>query len=99
MKIEKIGVVRKKTTQPGNYGRTKNNNRRIYDSGMWRHRVRPAKLKMNPLCEICLEQDILTDAKEIDHIVPISRGGDPFDLRNLQSLCSSCHSRKSASEK
>ena len=29
---------------------------------------------------------------EIDHRVPISKGGAPFDLENLQTLCRSpCH--------
>jgi len=33
-------------------------------------------------------------ANHIDHIIPISRGGAPLDLANLQSLCLSCHNRK-----
>ena len=28
---------------------------------------------------------------EVDHIVPIAQGGDPFDLSNLRSLCRGCH--------
>ena len=36
-------------------------------------------------------------ATEVDHIVPKSAGGtDAMD--NLQALCKSCHSRKTAKE-
>ena len=35
---------------------------------------------------------------EVDHVIPLKRGGPPFDLRNLQSLCVGCHLVKSAEE-
>jgi len=35
---------------------------------------------------------------EIDHIVPIFKGGDPFDLLNLQTLCSGCHRGKTGKD-
>jgi len=78
--------------------RTKNNNRKVYDSSMWRNKVRPAKLKNTPFCEFCDVEGRLTEAKEVDHIKPISEGGEPFELYNLQSLCVSCHAKKSAKE-
>ena len=28
---------------------------------------------------------------EVDHIKPLSEGGAPFDLENLQPLCRPCH--------
>lgn len=31
---------------------------------------------------------------EVDHIVPIGRGGDMYDPANLQTLCRKCHIRK-----
>ena len=31
---------------------------------------------------------------EIDHIVPLSDGGHPFDPDNLQRLCTRCHGKK-----
>ena len=66
----------------------------FYDSGDWR-RCRKIKLYLNPVCEICNQQA----ATEVDHIVPRKSGGADFELNNLQSLCKSCHSRKTISEK
>ncbi|MDQ3583071.1 MAG: HNH endonuclease [Pseudomonadota bacterium] len=34
----------------------------------------------------------------VDHIQPIRQGGNRAARDNLQALCGSCHSRKSASE-
>ena len=69
--------------------------KRGYDS-RWR-KIRKMKLSMNPLCEHCQKRGIIESAKEIDHIVPLRKGGThQFD--NLQSLCKSWHSRKTASE-
>ncbi len=34
---------------------------------------------------------------EVDHVVPLIDGG-PHDLENLQTLCTPCHKRKTASE-
>jgi 5-methylcytosine-specific restriction endonuclease McrA len=35
---------------------------------------------------------------EVDHIVPVSEGGHPFDPANLQTLCEECHRDKTARE-
>jgi 5-methylcytosine-specific restriction endonuclease McrA len=37
-------------------------------------------------------------ADEVDHIVPVSAGGDVFDLSNVQALCKSHHSQKTRRE-
>lgn len=37
--------------------------------------------------------------RNIGSLVPINKGGAALDLRNLQSLCNSCHNRKSARER
>ncbi len=31
---------------------------------------------------------------EVDHIVRLADGGDPFDLGNLCTLCTTCHDQK-----
>lgn len=63
-------------------------------------RLRDRKVAANPLCEECLTRGETSPAEEVDHIIPIERRPD---LRlvwdNLQSLCSTCHARKTAHER
>ena len=35
---------------------------------------------------------------EVDHIVRLEDGGDPYELGNLQTLCRACHIAKTAAE-
>ena len=35
---------------------------------------------------------------ECDHVIPLERSGDPYDLGNLQALCRACHIAKTAQE-
>lgn len=65
----------------------------FYSSRPWRN-LRRWFLNGNPLCNIC--ERIAT---QVDHIIPIMAGGQPLDADNLQSLCASCHSQKTAREK
>ncbi|RFB28226.1 HNH endonuclease [Brevibacillus sp. VP] len=70
---------------------------RGYDS-RWR-KARKSFLSSNPLCVHCKEQRKLTAATVIDHIIP--HKGDMvlfWDENNWQSLCASCHNRKTARE-
>jgi len=60
--------------------------------------VRKRQLTEHPFCEECLKQGKRTRATMVDHIQPIKQGGQPFAPSNLQSLCWSCHSRKSVEE-
>lgn len=61
---------------------------RGYDSS-WR-RTRGRYLQLHPTCESCSS----STATEVDHIIPMSSGGDKHSHSNLQALCKSCHSRK-----
>ena len=36
---------------------------------------------------------------ECDHVQPLRRGGDPWDMANLQALCRSCHIAKTRAER
>ena len=65
----------------------------FYESAAWR-RLRRIKLEMNPICEECKKGKATT----ADHIVPIKQDGAALDINNLQSLCGSCHGKKSIKE-
>lgn len=69
---------------------------RFYDRRVWRDRVRVRQLTAEPLCERCAAIGETVQAEQVDHRIPISKGGDAYDPRNLSSLCASCHSRKTA---
>lgn len=71
---------------------------KLYASVAWR-KLRKSYLKANPLCVDCADLGLVVDAKEVDHKEP-HRGDRSlfFDRSNLQALCKSCHSRKTARE-
>ena len=54
---------------------------------------RASLLRREPLCRYCARP-----AQEIDHIMPVSRGGAFWDRKNLQPLCRACHEKKTAAE-
>lgn len=64
-----------------------------YSTARWQ-KLRRYKLSLNPLCEHCLLERRTTPAQHVDHIKAIKQGGCPWDMDNLQSLCASCHTRK-----
>ena len=58
-----------------------------------------ARLKAHPLCEECLRQGKTTRATETDHIEAHLGSRHKFFIRaNHQSLCKSCHSKKTINE-
>lgn len=65
---------------------------------LWRQTV----LTVNAFqCQACGVVCDSTDAKRVphaDHITPIAEGGDRYDLSNGQTLCASCHSKKTTQE-
>jgi len=64
----------------------------------WR-KYRARYIKENPLCVHCLAKGKLTPTQEIDHIKPHQGDKNLFWLEdNLQALCKSCHSTKTALE-
>jgi 5-methylcytosine-specific restriction protein A len=70
---------------------------RGYDS-RWR-KARNIFLKAHPLCTECLKQGKVTQATVVDHVVP--HRGDKvlfWDECNWQSLCKSCHDKKTMTE-
>jgi len=63
----------------------------------WRER-RSEQLAKDPLCKYCRLNGKLIPATQVDHIRPMNAGGVDHP-RNYQSLCHSCHSRKTANER
>lgn len=60
--------------------------------GRWQ-RYRKQFLSQHPLCAYCLEQNRVTVATVVDHIVPHKGDQELFwDTDNHQSLCAPCHS-------
>lgn len=67
-------------------------------SSQWR-KARLGYLAKYPLCTICNENGRVTAGNVVDHIKP--HLGDKvlfWDSDNWQTLCPSCHGRKTASE-
>jgi 5-methylcytosine-specific restriction protein A len=60
-------------------------------------RIRERLLRANPLCALCAKQCRVAAATEVDHIVPLFRGGIEDDS-NRQGLCAECHARKTAED-
>ena len=60
-------------------------------------RIRERQLRLHPLCARCVENGFVTVATEVDHIVPLYKGGTDA-WANLQSLCDPCHKDKTAED-
>lgn len=66
----------------------------------WRwQKLRNRYIAQHPVCEKCRENGVIRMATDVDHIIP-HRGAPAllYDEGNLQSLCKSCHSEKTARE-
>jgi 5-methylcytosine-specific restriction endonuclease McrA len=79
-----------KTTRKGEF-------QDIYQDKRWR-KLRGIKLRNNPLCERCEENNRTTAAIEVHHIIPFDWGISKqdkedlaFDYDNLKSVCDPCH--------
>lgn len=56
-------------------------------------KIRKIHLFNHPLCEDCKIEGIIKPAKEVHHVIGLRNGGTNED-DNLQSLCKSCHSKR-----
>ncbi len=65
--------------------------------GRANQRRRERILSAQPLCVQCEQHDRVALATEVDHVVPLWKGGGDHDS-NLQPLCRACHAAKSALE-
>lgn len=89
-------VVRSWVPQRAAFEREKDNSS-FYNSWVWRKFAKRFK-QNNPLCVECEKKDLVVPVKVVDHIVRINAGGAKLDEANCQSLCESCHNRKSSNE-
>lgn len=65
-----------------------------YQSKIWKG-LRTLKLSINPLCEDCQEQGIVTAGHTVDHITPRNQGGKDR-LENLRTRCKRHNAIKTA---
>jgi 5-methylcytosine-specific restriction endonuclease McrA len=68
---------------------------KFYNSAAWRN-FRNWYIMCNPVCE---NEGCTKAAKFVDHIKPISEGGEKTDEDNVQSLCQSCNGRKTVKQR
>lgn len=73
--------------------------RRWYSLKVWTEDLRPGQLLREPFCRECARRGVRTWATDVDHIRDHKGDWALFtDRSNLQSLCHSCHSRKTMGE-
>lgn len=71
-----------------------------YANGHRRRSIRARLLATCDVCAICgkpIDTTLKTPhpmSAEVDEIVPVSRGGDPLDIRNCQLVHRICNQRK-----
>lgn len=66
----------------------------FYASRAWR-RLREYQITREPLCRHCMQQGRTTAGKQVDHIIPRKRAPElELDMDNVQTLCASCHCKK-----
>lgn len=76
-------------------------NQDFYNSSKWRKTSKAFRM-LNPLCVECERNGKVSASNVADHIrglgFLLKKDMDPYDHKELQPLCSSCHNRKSGSE-
>lgn len=93
--INKKQIAKKETP----YVHYNNQSMQYYNTRQWKN-LRSYYIKRNPVCEKCLEQDIITPATEVHHIKPFMSGTTEeerytllTDEDNLIAVCHNCHMR------
>ena len=71
---------------------------KFYQSKRWRQ-LREYHLRSEPLCQECFKNDIIEAGHTVHHLIPIEQSPQLcLDPKNLETLCLSCHSKRTASE-
>lgn len=71
--------------------------RRLYRTARWR-KLRLVVLAERPLCEWCLEQDIVTEATEVHHHGAHRGDEERFWSGPFVTTCKSCHASRGQRE-
>lgn len=79
------------------YQQSKEGETRVYQTSVWKKKRQIVINRAMGLCESCDKEGRITPGVEVDHIVPVSRGGTD-EISNLQLLCVPCHRKKTANE-
>lgn len=71
-------------------------------AGRTLQQIRRRHFQLFPLCGHCEEKGRATLATQLDHIVPLEKGGLDFDRdggKNRQGLCVACHDVKTRKDR
>ncbi|EJC75550.1 hypothetical protein Rleg10DRAFT_5816 [Rhizobium leguminosarum bv. trifolii WSM2012] len=71
--------------------------RKLYQTAAWR-RIRHQQLATQPLCEWCIEHEIVTEATEVHHAQAHRGDVELFFKGPFISTCSPCHSSRGQRE-
>lgn len=70
----------------------------LYQTAGWK-KLRLVVLQSAPTCPVCMHNNVVTPAKEVDHVLAHRGERELFyDLDNLWALCTPCHRLKTAAE-
>ncbi|PBB84577.1 HNH endonuclease signature motif containing protein [Mesorhizobium sp. WSM3876] len=65
----------------------------LYKTARWR-KLREWKLAQDPLCQWCLEEEIVTPATEVHHSLPHKGDLEKFWTGPFVATCKPCHSSR-----
>jgi 5-methylcytosine-specific restriction endonuclease McrA len=88
------GTSRCRNHTRSNWGVYRPEHTHVYRSSEWTS-ARARVLREQPICAV---DGCAGGASEVDHIVPLSRGGAPYDRQNLRGLCSDHHRQRSSQQ-
>ena len=67
----------------------------VYNTKRWKE-LRKLVLEEDPDCHWCRIKGKRTLARQVDHVIELDRGGDPYDRSNLVPSCASCNASRGA---
>lgn len=81
------------------YNKFYRTNEKFYNSYEWKKKRLSILKRDGGLCKECFKIGIVEVGNIVDHIIPLKANYElRLDDSNLQTLCSSCHNKKTAEE-